>query len=393
MVSILHSIQTRFLRAFEAIHTGSLEIQLPDGSRHSYGSGAPKASCEIHDSRTFQAFILRGDAGLGEAYARGWWHTSDLELITRVALLNHDVFKLSFIGAVLGRIVNTISHRLLRANSKAGSRRNIRAHYDISNAFYSHWLDRTMTYSSAIFADENESLEQAQIRKYDRLLSVLDQSGPRTLEIGCGWGGFAERSLQTTDRALTAVTISEAQYGYARNRLNALGLGGRADLRLEDYREITGQFDAIVSIEMLEAVGERYWPRFFKALKERLAPDGRIVLQVIIVEDHAFDEYRKTTDYIRQYIFPGGTLISPGKIDSCAGQVGLRVENMFRFGQDYARTLRIWSRMFDLRTEQFAAEGQSREFLRGWKFYLDTCTAAFEIGDRINVVQVELVHS
>jgi cyclopropane-fatty-acyl-phospholipid synthase len=321
------------------------------------------------------------------------WDTPDLEALTQLALRNHDAIKKPFGGATLQRLLYMATDKFARANSKTGSRKNISAHYDISNAFYSRWLDPSMTYSAALYESENASLEDAQHAKYDRLLNAVKGSGDRTLEIGCGWGGFAERALTTSDQSVTGITISTEQHAFANERLQRKGLEGRADIRLEDYRDTKGKFDSIVSIEMVEAVGERYWPTYFKTIKDRLENHGRAALQAIIVEDDVLDIYRNRTDFIRQYIFPGGMLISPGEISRQAERVGLKAENLFRFGKHYARTLREWRADFEGLMPELEQQGYKREFLRGWKYYLDTCAAAFENGKRTNVVHVELVHA
>lgn len=384
--------EKKFFNLLERIHTGTLVITTPDGSMRTFGQGAPQVYWEIHDWSVLQALALRGDVGLGETYAQGMWDTPDLEALSTLALLNHDVIKKPFGGATFQRLMFMATDKFARANSKSGSRRNISAHYDISNAFYSRWLDPSMTYSAAVYKDKNQSLEEAQHTKYDRLINAAS-TGETTLEIGCGWGGFAERTMQTTDTKLTAVTISKEQHKFATNRLAKNGFDSRSDIRLEDYRDIKGKFDSIVSIEMVEAVGERYWPTYFKTIKDKLADNGRAALQAIIVEDESFDIYRNRTDFIRQYTFPGGMLISPSEITRQAERAGLKADNFFRFGKDYARTLREWRVKFEDCIPEFKDEGYKPEFLRGWKYYLDTCAAAFEQGTRTNVVHVELSHA
>ncbi len=379
--------QKKLFGLLENIHTGTLHLYTPDGITRRFGNGHPIVHWDVKDWRTFSAMFARGDVGLGESYAQGWWETPDLEALTTLALKNHDVIKTTFGGPLAQRLIYLATDKLLRANSKTGSRKNIAAHYDISNAFYERWLDPSMTYSAALFENGGESLLDAQNRKYDRLLKAAGASGPRTLEIGCGWGGFAERAAETGDRDITAITISEAQHTYAKDRLC-----GRAEIRLQDYRDLTGQYDSIVSIEMIEAVGERYWPTYFSTIKNNLAPGGRAALQAIIVEDDWFDLYRSRTDFIRQYTFPGGMLISPKMIKQQANAAGLEVENIFRFGRDYARTLRYWRQDFEAALPHFEEEGYAPQFLRGWKYYLDTCAAAFEVGTRTNVIHVELCH-
>ncbi len=393
MIFSKSSSEKKFFQLLENIHTGTLTVEMPDGKTHIFGQGLPAVYWQIKHWDVLPALALRGDVGLGETYAQGMWDTPDLEALSTLALLNHDVIKTPFGGATFQRLLFIATDRFARANSKAGSRRNISAHYDISNDFYSRWLDPSMTYSAALYTDENQSLESAQNAKYDRLINAVANSGENTLEIGCGWGGFAQRSLETSDNKLTAVTISKEQHRFANDRIAKHGLEKRADIRLEDYRDIKGKFDSIVSIEMVEAVGQRYWPTYFKTIKDKLADNGRAALQAIIVEDDTFDIYRTRTDFIRQYTFPGGMLISPGEINRQAERVGLKTENLFRFGKDYARTLREWRSKFEDCIPELQSEGYKPEFLRGWKYYLDTCAAAFEQGNRTNVVHVELTHA
>ncbi len=377
----------RFFAMLDRIETGTLHLHTPDGQHRIFGGGEPEAHMEIRDWRTLSALALRGDVGLGESYAEEWWDTPDLDALAGLAIANEHLTHGPFGGAFLQRLLFLLSDRVLRRNSRSGSRRNIRSHYDLGNDFYSRWLDPSMTYSSAIFGTESDTLEDAQWRKYDRLLEVTGEGGPRTLEIGCGWGGFAERAADQ-NREVTAITVSDAQHEYATKRLD-----GRADIRLQDYRDVEGQFDSIVSIEMIEAVGQRYWPAYFGAIGKRLAPKGRAALQAIIIEDHAFDYYRKNTDFIRQYTFPGGMLISPDQIRRCAEKAGMAMGEMFRFGQDYARTLRQWSVRFGEIAPELEERGYKRPFLRGWRFYLDTCAAGFAANRNIDVVQVELQHA
>ncbi len=273
----------------------------------------------------------------------------------------------------------------MRANSRRGAPRNIRAHYDVGNEFYQLWLDQGMTYSSAMFAPGDDDLGRAQNRKYDRILGRLG-SGERVLEIGCGWGGFAERAAET-GRHVTGLTISPSQKGYADARLD-----GRADIRLLDYRASDGRFDSIVSIEMVEAVGEAYWPTYFATLKARLAENATAVIQAITVQDAYFDIYRRSSDYVRHYTFPGGMLLSDAVISDQARRAGLSVRDSHAFGADYARTCAAWSERLDQAADRVRRLGHGEAFLRNWRFYLGICTASFAVG-QTDVVQVELAHA
>jgi cyclopropane-fatty-acyl-phospholipid synthase len=279
-------------------------------------------------------------------------------------------------------IINT----MLRRNSLRGSRRNIEAHYDVGNSFYSLWLDETMTYSSALYERDQALLEEAQKSKYQRILNRLGPDKSRVLEIGCGWGGFADIATHR-DHEVTGITVSPSQHAFATERL-----AGRADVRLEDYRATKGTFDAIVSIEMFEAVGERYWPQYFQVLSERLKRGGRAVLQVITIRDDLFAGYRTRSDFIRQYVFPGGMLPSVSGLVREADRAGLKTVDVYGFGQDYARTLRAWSERFSAAEDRIRALGHGDAFVRNWQFYFGICAAAFAV-NRTNVVQVELAHA
>ena len=306
--SLRRRVENDFLAACDGITTGRFRLRTPEGHVHDFGSGGTESEMVLHDWSVVTALMARGDVGLGETYVAGLWDTPSIEALIEVGLVNQDrMERYAFPGFWNGMMFRAID-RVMRANSPRGASRNIRAHYDVGNEFYLEWLDESMTYSAALFdADGDGDLHRAQMRKYDR---ILDRVGgrERVLEIGCGWGGFAERAADR-GHAVTGVTISPSQKGYADARLD-----GRADIRLQDYRATSGRYDAIVSIEMIEAVGERYWPVYFAALKQRLAGHGRAVLQAITVPDGYFPDYRKTTDYIRHSTFPGGMLLCDSAI-------------------------------------------------------------------------------
>jgi cyclopropane-fatty-acyl-phospholipid synthase len=280
---------------------------------------------------------------------------------------------------------------LLNRNSKAGSRKNIHAHYDIGNPFYQLWLDPSMTYSSALFTDDSgDNLALAQAAKYQRILGQLAlRPGDRVLEIGCGWGGFAEMAARGGAH-VTGLTLSTEQLAYAKQRLADAGLAGRTDLQLCDYRDSDGQYDAIASIEMFEAVGEAYWPSYFECIARNLKPGGRACVQTIVIADELFERYRKATDFIQQFIFPGGMLPSPSKFAQMAAAHGLRVSDEFKFGLDYAATLRAWRRAFHARLDQVRTQGFDDTFIRTWEFYLCYCEAAFR-GHNTDVMHFTLV--
>lgn len=385
MPLLTDKVKAEFFDACARIHTGRLRITTPDGEVYDFGHTGPEVAMHIKDWSVITAMAARGDVGLGETYVAGLWETPSIEALISVALQNLDTFDSFANPSAWHRFKFVVVDRILRANSVKGAARNIKSHYDVGNEFYELWLDPSMTYSSAIFAPGDNDLERAQTRKYDRALSRLSE-GETVLEIGCGWGGFAERAADM-GRRVTGLTISPSQQGFAEARLD-----GRADIRLQDYRKTHGRFDNIVSIEMIEAVGERYWPSYFGTLKQSLSESGRAVVQAITVPDHYFDIYRRGSDYIRQYTFPGGMLLSDAVISDQARKVGLKVTNNFAFGQDYAQTCRMWAERLRAQSGKIAQLGHGPEFIRNWLFYLEICAASFAVG-QTDVVQVELAHA
>lgn len=380
------ALSEELLRALSRIRYGSIAITTPDG-QSLFFKGAemgPAATLVIHDWKAVREVAMRGDIALGEGYIAGLWDTDSVENLLTVFLANIDALENFRDGDWLRRIWFNLYNRILRRNSKSGSRSNIRKHYDVGNDFYKLWLDDTMTYSSALFKATTDTLEQGQHRKYRRILDRID--GENVLEIGCGWGGFAEQA-SNTNRKVTGLTISPAQHAFARRRL-----AGRADIRLEDYRDTSGKFDSIVSIEMFEAVGEQYWPIYFNRVSERLKRGGSAVVQTITMRNDLFARYRVNSDFIRHYVFPGGMLPSEEKFSEVASAAGLKCVDTYAFGQDYARTLREWLVRFEKKKPEIQSLGHSEAFIRNWRFYLGTCAAAFAVG-RTNVVQVELKHA
>ena len=385
MLFLTKRVKHDFLESCSRITIGSLRLRTPEGEVLDFGQGSPAAEMKINDWSVVTAVAARGDIGLGETYVAGLWDTPSIAGLSEVALMNMDKFDgfayAGFWNSLKFRFVN----RFMRTNSVRGASRNIRAHYDVGNEFYQLWLDEGMTYSSAMFAAGDNDLHRAQNRKYDRILQRLDQS-ERVLEIGCGWGGFAERAADAGHH-VTGLTISPSQKGYAVARLD-----GRADIRLQDYRKSTGKFDSIVSIEMIEAVGQNYWPTYFATLKARLAAHGSAMIQAITVPDAHFDTYQRNSDYIRHYTFPGGMLLSNAVIADQARQAGLVVKDSHAFGQDYARTCSVWNERLDQQADRIRMYGYDESFLRNWRYYLGTCAASFAVG-QTDVVQVELVHA
>ena len=381
-------LRSKWLEAIGRIECGQLTFIEPSGERHVVSGSAegPRATFQIHDWDVIDRAVARGDIGLGEDYIAGAWETDSIEALISLFLLNMERFEGYAHGNAWNRIGFVILNTLLRRNSLRGSRQNIEAHYDVGNSFYSLWLDETMTYSSALYERDGARLDEAQRSKYGRILGKLGEQRASVLEIGCGWGGFADMASQR-DHEVTGITVSPSQHAFATQRL-----GSRADVRLEDYRHTKGTYDSIVSIEMFEAVGERYWPQYFQVLSERLKRGGKAVLQVITIRDDLFSGYRTRSDFIRQYVFPGGMLPSLSGLVREADRAGLKTVDVFGFGQDYAQTLREWTHRFSAVENQIRALGHGDAFIRNWKFYFGMCAAAFAV-NRTNVVQVELAHA
>jgi cyclopropane-fatty-acyl-phospholipid synthase len=389
------------LRLLERIHVGTLVVRLPDGESRTFGPvpdrHAPQAELDVADWSAFGAVLRRGDIGFGEGYMAGHWTTPDLMSLLAVMVANREAIDCAVRGTWWGGLLYRMRD-LARRNSRAGSRRNVGAHYDLGNAFYAIWLDATMTYSSALFGDgiaaadaivddDATALERAQDAKYARVVDLLAlPADARVLEVGCGWGGFA-RAAAARNLQVHGLTLSREQHAWATARA---GSDGRATFALTDYRDAAGTFDGIVSIEMFEAVGEAYWPGYFEAIRARLAPGGRAVVQSIVIADRYFDDYRTSSDFIRTYIFPGGMLPSVPAFEAAARAAGLRVVDRFAFGQDYARTLAVWKDRFDAQADGVRALGFDECFIRMWDFYLAYCAAAFGHGNT-DVVQFTLV--
>ncbi len=365
------------LALLQRLQHGRIVLTTPDGEVMSFGAGEPHASIRLSNWKVFGAALSRGDIGFAESWIDGDWHTDSLAALLEVLVANRDVVERAIYGHWWGQALYRIRH-LFNRNSRAGSRRNIHAHYDLGNPFYAVWLDPSMTYSSALFGDDPaRSLQDAQTAKYRRILDQLAlPAGARVLEIGCGWGGFAE--LAARDGLLvTGLTLSTEQHAWATRRLADAGLADRARFLLQDYRDEHGRYDAIVSIEMFEAVGEQYWPGYFETLRRCLVPGGRAVVQTITIDESLFERYRRSTDFIQQYIFPGGMLPSPTVFERSAGVARLAMEDRFGFGLDYARTLKLWRESFMAELPRIAAQGFDARFARTWEFYLAYCEAGF----------------
>ncbi|MDD2663050.1 MAG: cyclopropane-fatty-acyl-phospholipid synthase [Dechloromonas sp.] len=373
------------LSLLEGLRHGLLEVRLPDGGSRLFGEGEPGVVLQVHDEAMFGRVLARGDIGLAEAYLDGQWDTPDLTGLLGLFAANRDALRRAVYGSWRQLLGARLRHWLNR-NSRDGSRRNIMAHYDLGNDFYRLWLDPSMSYSSALYRPADDgSLPAAQDAKYRRILNRLAAGpGQRVLEIGCGWGGFAELAV-AEGLQLTGLTLSPAQLEWARRRVP------QADLRLQDYRDLDERFDHVVSIEMFEAVGERWWPTYFSGVARALRPGGRAVVQSITIRDDLFSSYRRGTDFIQQYIFPGGMLPSRSAFRSAAARQGLAVVDEYAFGPDYARTLAEWRQSFETNWPRIAELGFDETFRRLWRFYLCYCEAGFLAGN-IDVVQFELRH-
>ena len=376
---------------FSRLREGRLTIHLPDGSSRSFGAtDSAHAEMTIHRWRFFSRLVRGADVGAGESYVDGDWSTPDLVALSSFFLANEDALAPPRLVGALSRVRDRLLH-LARNNRRLQARRNIRAHYDLSNDLYRLFLDPSMTYSAALFGRPGISLEEAQKAKYERLARWAGiRKGDRVLEIGSGWGGFAEYAAGELGCSITGVTLSEEQAEFARDRMRTLGLSSLVDIRLTDYRDVQGSFDAIVSIEMLEAVGHRYLDSFFAVCDRVLRPGGRVALQTITIPDQVYDRYRRGTDWIRKYIFPGGHLPSLGAVQaSMARSSALVVDRLDNIGDHYATTLRHWRRRFWIKIDAVRELGFDEEFVRMWDFYLATCEAAFR-RHHIGNIQLQL---
>jgi len=376
------------------LQCGTLRIELPGGDvlvQRGQQDG-PHATLQLHRWRVLRRLLTQGDLGLAESYCDGDWSTPDLLTLLDFGLRNEAAWGATLRGSRLARMAVRI-HHLLNANTRRGSRRNISAHYDLGNDFYSAWLDPRLIYSSALYGPGDATLDQAQQRKLARIAQLLAlQPGQDVLEIGCGWGALAVDLARQHGVRLTGLTLSQRQLDHARTEVEKAGLEGVVDLRLQDYRDVQGQFDRIVSIEMLEAVGEAYWPRYFQTLRERLRPGGCAVLQVILIDDAQFDHYRRGADFIQRHVFPGGMLPCDAALRDQAARAGLQIECTDRFGPSYARTLVEWRERFEAAWPQLQAQGFDAAFRRLWLYYLCYCEAGFRAG-RVDVALYRLRHA
>ncbi len=378
-------------RTAQMLRNGRLDFVLADGRcfRIEGANAGPQAEIRVHDPDVFARLIREGDLGFSEAYLEGGWSSPDLQAFMDLMHAGNEKVYDGFPGMGLVRLYERLRH-LLHGNSKSQARKNIAYHYDLGNEFYALWLDRSMTYSSALFRGGQESLETAQKAKYAAMVDRIGAvPGEHVLEIGCGWGGFAEYAAGERGLKVTGLTISKAQYDFATARMLRAGLADRVEIKLQDYRDERGFYDGIASIEMFEAVGEKYWPDYFTTLHDRLNPGRRAALQIITLDDRRFEVYRKGVDFIQKYIFPGGMLPSPTALKAEVRRAGLSLVESFEFGESYSQTLRRWHAVFNARWDEVARMGFDERFRRMWNFYLTSCAGAFH-GGNCNVTQITL---
>jgi cyclopropane-fatty-acyl-phospholipid synthase len=368
-----------FCNQLNAIRHGRLSLTLPNGQTLHFGKSGPQATLILKSYKPASRFLMQGDLALAESYMDGEWDCPDLSALFDVALMNQNTLTLNNKGGWLYRTFNRLRH-LLNANSKKGSKRNISYHYDLGNDFYRHWLDDTMTYSSALF-EGDESLQDAQLRKYRTIADMAElKAGENVLEIGCGWGGFSQVAAQEYGSHIHGVTLSREQLAYAQDRYRRHGIDHLASVSLTDYRDIEATYDKIVSIEMFEAVGYENWDTYFSTLKKSLKPGGCAVLQIILIEDERFESYRKSVDFIQRYIFPGGLLPSVETLGKALEKNKLSLTDSHLFGASYAKTCEIWQKNFQHAWDDIKPLGFDARFKRMWEYYLSYCEAGFKAG-------------
>ena len=383
-----------FAQVFEMtkkMNSGRLDFELPDGRvfRANGKKPGPVSQIKIHNADVFSRLIREGDLGFCDAYLDGWWSTSDLQAFLDLVHADNDEMYDSFPG--MGMVRAWEKFRFwLQSNSKSQAKKNISYHYDLGNDFYKLWLDDTMTYSSAIFETGQESTEKAQIAKYSSLIDQMGaKKGDHILEIGCGWGGFAEFAAKERGMKVTGLTISKEQLKYAEKRIRDAGLSDMVKFKLQDYRDERGKYDGIASIEMFEAVGEKYWPAYFQCVKNCLYPGKQATLQIITIQEARWEIYRRGVDFIQKYIFPGGMLPSPNALRSEVERAGLKVVKSIEFGESYSQTLRRWHETFNSKWDEISQMGFDDRFRRMWNFYLTSCASTFHYGN-CDVTQITI---
>ena len=370
------------------IEAGELRAVFPSNFQKVYSGGqvGPTADIQINSWKLVPRLLLSGDMGLAESFLSGEWETSNLTQLILLGDINERALGNAVTPSKFINLIEKLRHQR-RDNSKRGSRRNIAAHYDLGNEFYSHWLDNSMSYSSALFTDFGEELEVGQNRKYQRLAKALKlKEGDQVLEIGCGWGGFAEIAAKEYKCNVVGITLSNEQAKFAQRRMQENQLSNLVDIRIEDYRDVQGSFDKIVSIEMFEAVGEEHWRNYFETIKTRLKPGGLAGIQSITIANEFFETYKRRPDFIQKYIFPGGILPSEDKLNNAVNSAGLKILDDYYFGKSYAETLRRWQSTFEQKWDDIKNLGFDEKFQKMWRYYLSYCEAGFESG-HINVGQ------
>lgn len=383
-----------FARVFDIatrINRGRIDFMLEDGRtfRAEGTNPGPVSEIHVHNDDTFARLVREGDLGFCDAYIEGWWSTPDLQAFLDFLRSDNDVLYDGFPGMVFVRVYERMRHWMNR-NTREQAKKNISHHYDLGNDFYGLWLDETMTYSSALFDTGQESLEAAQTAKYASMVDQMGaQPGDHVLEIGCGWGGFAEYAAKERGLNMTCLTISQEQFNFAKERIEKAGLSGQVTFKMQDYRDENGAYDGIASIEMFEAVGEKYWPVYFDTVRERLKPGKKATLQIITLAEERFETYRKGVDFIQKYIFPGGMLPSPTALREEVQKAGMEVVSSLEFGESYSQTLRRWHETFNARWEDVQRLGFDDRFRRMWNFYLTSCAAAFHSGN-CDVTQITI---
>lgn len=378
-------------RNLKGIRAGAMEVSLPDGRVFTAQGAEPGhvARIDVANVDLFARVVREGTNGFSDAYLEGWWSTPDLQTLMDVIHDNHKEISQAYSGGAVIKWYEMFRH-WMNSNSKRQARKNISYHYDLGNDFYQEWLDSTMTYSSALFKSGQEDLERAQTQKYAAICDTIGvQEGDHLLEIGCGWGGFAEYAAAERGANLTCLTISQQQHDFAVDRMKRKGLSNQVEIVMRDYRDDRGQYDGIASIEMFEAVGEKYWPVYFSTVRDRLRPGAKATLQVITVSDEFFPKYRKSVDFIQKHIFPGGMLPSPSVLKDHIQKAGLEFHSSIEFGQSYSVTLRSWFEMFNEKWSKIEPMGFDDRFKRMWDYYLTSCAAGFEFGST-DVTQVTL---
>jgi len=388
-VSAGTSWQERLLtRILKNIEFGSIKITTPRNKILEFTGSkeGPNADIQLKSWRVLIRTIWGGHTYFFESFRRGEWETSDLYALLLFGELNETSVDKVMKSTIWRRLIEQVLHKL-NQNSRKGSKRNIAAHYDLGNSFYQLWLDKSMTYSSALFEGQTTCLSEAQRQKYLRIANNIElKDGDKLLEIGCGWGGFAEIAAKEYGCQVTGLTLSKEQASSCKKRLKDSGIERKVDIRLEDYRDVKGLYDKIVSIEMLEAVGEKFWRRYFESIRDRLAPGGKAAIQTITIKDDCFESYKKNPDFIQQFIFPGGMLPTPSAIKHNVEAVGLKLTDTFYFGKSYIKTLHLWDQEFKKQWSRIEELGFDTDFKNTWTYYLNYCAAGFQSG-RINVGQ------